>query len=471
MSHILSKKSLANILSASINDTNSDLCGQGVEFNSKEVKPGQIFFALKGSKNHGHDYLQDALSKGAALAVVEDPKFLTDSRIGDQVLVVEDSLKALQSLASHLRNNFKGKVVGVAGSVGKTTTKDLLGNISSQLFPSSWSKKSFNNLLGLSYTICNADPSDKLWVLELGMNHEGELAELSLMANPDLAIITQIAPEHMEFFRDLNHVADAEFEVLAGLKDEGALLLNSEDLVAFSALTKNVQRWNKSKIKVHPFGFGDKSELLATNFKHVIDGELKSSFSLQSKTEDCTIKTNLIGRHNAGNFSAAFLALKIIFPELKLSRINEVVETIPPSPMRLNQITLPNGALIIDDSYNSSPVAVAAAINIMKEIKDAGREVVLVLGDMYELGDSAKQYHLNLVPFITELAPSLVVTFGPLAQNISMELSRLGSKAVHAQNIEEVTSFVKNNSAQVFLFKASRGVGLDRAVKMLLQPR
>jgi UDP-N-acetylmuramoyl-tripeptide--D-alanyl-D-alanine ligase len=469
MAHVLTKRSLASILNATISESHCELSGTGVEFNSKEVKSGQIFFALKGNKNHGHDFLEDALNKGAALAVVEDSKFLKDSRIGDRILVVDDSFKALQVLASHARNNFKGKVIGVAGSVGKTTTKDLLGNIASQLFPCSWSKKSFNNLLGLSYTICNADPADKLWVLELGMNHEGELAELSLMAKPDLAVITQIAPEHMEFFRDLNHVADAEFEILAGLNNTGHILLNSEDSVALSAFTRNTARWNKTNIKSHTFGFSESSELKAQNFKHVIEGELKGSFSLNYQDENSIVKTNLIGRHNAGNFSAAFLALKILFPALSLREISNVVETIPPSPMRLNQITLPNGTLIIDDSYNSSPVAVAAAIQILKEIKDAGRDVALVLGDMYELGDSAKEYHLGLVPLIQELAPSHVVTFGPLAQNISSELIRSGAKSFHATSIDEVASIVKNHPAQVVLFKASRGVGLDKAVKLTCQ--
>jgi UDP-N-acetylmuramoyl-tripeptide--D-alanyl-D-alanine ligase len=137
--------------------------------------------------------------------------------------------------------------------------------------------------------------------------------------------------------------------------------------------------------------------------------------------------------------------------------------------MRLNQITLSNGTLIIDDSYNSSPVAVAAAIQILKEIKDAGRDVALVLGDMYELGDLAKEYHLGLVPLIQELAPSHVVTFGPLAQNISSELIRSGAKSFHATSIDEVADIVKNNPAQVVLFKASRGVGLDKAVKLICQ--
>jgi len=467
MAHSFNKTILAEILKAQANPDSADISATGVEFNSRELKPGQVFFALKGTKNHGHDFVQDALADGASLAVVEDNAFLNGSN-SNKILVVPDSFKALQELAIYLRNQFRGKVVGVAGSVGKTTTKDLIGTVASKLIKCSWSKKSFNNLLGLSYTICNADPDAKIWALELGMNHEGELAELSNIAKPDLAIITQIAPEHMEFFRDLDHVADAEFEVLSGLKDNGDIILNAEDTVALKALERNKKRWHKAVINLHTFGFKDGADLRTSNFKHIIDDEIKSSFNLNFKSELVSVKTNLIGDHNGGNFAGAFLAIKLALPEVSLEELSQAVASIPPSPMRLNQYRLPSGTLIIDDSYNSSPVAVLAAINILKELKLSGRRIGLVLGDMYELGDAASKYHLDLVPAIQDLDPAYTVTFGPLANLISEALSHHGNQALQAGEIEDIAAFVRSNKADVVLFKASRGVGLDRAVKMLL---
>jgi UDP-N-acetylmuramoyl-tripeptide--D-alanyl-D-alanine ligase len=468
MAHIFTKKDLTAILKGLTNGNTPDTKAEGVEFNSKDVKAGQVFFALKGSKNHGHDFVRDAFLNGAALAVVEDNSFLS-SADGDKILVVKDSFKALQELAIYLRKQFKGKVIGVAGSVGKTTTKDLIGNVASKLIKCSWSKKSFNNLLGLSYTICNSEPDAKIWALELGMNHEGELAELSNIAAPDLAIITQIAPEHMEFFRDLDHVADAEFEVLSGLKDNGDIILNAEDSVALKALERNKKRWNKPGINLHTFGFKDEATLKTSNFKHIIDDEIKSSFNLRFNSELINVKTSLIGRHNGGNFAGAFLAIKLALPEIKLEELGSAVASIPPSPMRLNQYKLSSGTLIIDDSYNSSPVAVLAAISILKEIKLSGkRRIGLVLGDMYELGEAAAKYHLDLTAAIQELDPAYTVTFGPLANLISEALSYQGKKALRAETIEDIASFVRNNKADVVLFKASRGVGLDRAVKILL---
>ena len=161
----LSKFNLREIIGGTTSDNSTQTSGCGIEFNSKEVKPGGIFFAIKGSKTHGHDFLKDAFTNGATLAVVESSDFLKISELADKVIVVPDSFKAMQDLAKHYRAQFKGKVIGIAGSVGKTTTKDLIGNIGSQLFKCSWSKKSFNNLLGLSYTICNADLDDNIWAL------------------------------------------------------------------------------------------------------------------------------------------------------------------------------------------------------------------------------------------------------------------------------------------------------------------
>jgi UDP-N-acetylmuramoyl-tripeptide--D-alanyl-D-alanine ligase len=463
----LNKLELKVILGGLTTDNSSPISSCGIEFNSKDVKPGNIFFAIQGSKTHGHDFLENAFENGAALAVVESSAFLQKSSMADKIIVVPDSFKAMQDLARYHRAQFQGKVIGIAGSVGKTTTKDLIGNIGSQIFKCSWSKKSFNNLLGLSYTICNADLADTIWALELGMNHEGELAELSKLALPDVAVITKIAPEHMEFFRDLSHVADAEFEILAGLKDGGILIINGDDSLAQEAFIRNINRWHQRTIILKRFG-PTNSDISISDFSHQTTSSIKASFKIQSSDESIAISTDIIGRHNAGNLAGAILAIKSAKPEISLSQIAKTIPSIPPSPMRLNQYITKDGQLIIDDSYNSSPDAVLAALEILRELKISGRSIGLVLGDMYELGDFGEKFHLALHEPIKTLQPNFVVTFGNLMKHLSNSLKATSNETFHAETIEEIGKYLENKKADVILFKASRGVGLDRAVKHIL---
>ncbi len=462
----LSKTEIGKIIHAVSIPGHETVQASGVEFNSANVTNGQIFFALKGSKAHGHDYLPQAFEKGAALAVVEDQRLLENKMFGDRLLVVPDSLVALKTLASSIRSKFKGKIIGVVGSVGKTTTKDLIGSIASQFVPCTWSKKSFNNLLGVSYTICNADLDAKLWVLELGMNHPGELIELSDLSKPDFALLTQLAPEHMEFFKSMDDVADAEFEILSGLSSTGTIFLNSEDSLALSSIERNKKRWKKTNLSQKSFGFNSSSDLVISNFKHVVNEKLSSEFKITYQKESIEVKSSLIGPHNGRNFAGAMLAIKTIFPEMLLAKLASASEGAVPSPMRLNQHVLKDGTLIIDDTYNSSPVAVTAALKILDEVKKSGRKICVVLGDMFELGEESKKYHLAIAPELKSLNPDMVITFGTTSACITEALSGSGIKAVHAQSIEEIPSMIQIMLGAVVLFKASRGMRLDRAVDL-----
>jgi UDP-N-acetylmuramoyl-tripeptide--D-alanyl-D-alanine ligase len=486
MSISLTKTELAKILNARLTNNNAlstSTIFKGVEFNSRDIKGGELFIALKGGAQHGHDFLNDAFRNGAALALVENEQLLADPNFGDKVMVVPDTLKAFIDLARYHRERFSGEVVGVAGSVGKTTTKDLLGRLASRFCKTSWSKRSFNNLLGLSYTICNADLADRLWVLELGMNHAGELAELSQMAKPDIGVLTKLAPEHLEFFRDLDQVADAEYELLSGLNKSGArLVINADCELSLSALQRSLKRWGKEGIEVKTFGHR-KGDMQVSDFVHLIDpiavneGCLKARFSLRSVAANmdsepqATIVTDIIGRHNSGNLAAAILILKLVMPEVSLAALAGAVSDIPPSPMRLNQydLTAKGGGLLIDDSYNSSPDAVLAALDILGDLKGAARSVALVLGDMYELGDSGARLHLALAQPIIDLGPRYLLTYGELMGGLAAALKGRLGEVLHAQTVEEMARYVQERPVDVVLIKASRGVGLDRVVRLLVE--
>lgn len=483
MAITLTKTALTNLLSArSTSEQDTTQSFSGVEFNSREIRGGELFIALRGETHHGHEFLDDAFKNGAALALVESEELLNDPTFGNKVILVPDTMRAFVTLASHYRGQFLGSVIGVAGSVGKTTTKDLLGKIASGFCNTSWSKRSFNNLLGVSYTICNASLADHLWVLELGMNHAGELAELSEIAKPDIGVLTKLAPEHLEFFKDLEHVADAEYELLAGLsKDSGRLVINADCELSLASLPRALKRWGKEGLEVKTFGYS-KSDMRISDFQHLIDpsgansGQVRARFSIRLITDDessgpnATVTTDIIGRHNSGNLAAALLTLKLLRPNLSLDLLARSVSDIPPSPMRLNQHHLrgKGSGLLIDDSYNSSPDAVLAALEILSDLKRSGRSVALVLGDMFELGERGAELHLGLAQPINDLAPRYLLTYGELMRGLADALKGSLAEVFHGVTLDELARYIEAHPVDVVLIKASRGVGLDRLVRLVV---
>lgn len=465
-----SKAELQAILNAEATQGLQSSMTSGVSFSSTDILPGQVFFALKGAKVHGHQFAKDALNKKASFVVVEDRSFLNDQEIADRVLLVSDTLKALHQVTAVVRNAFKGKVLGVIGSVGKTSTKDITAGIAKKFVNCCNSVKSFNTNIGIPFTICNADVDADLWVLELGMNHPGELKELSEIAKPDALLVTQIAPEHMEFFKSIDEVADAEFEALIGLVPNSPVFLCSEDHHAAQGLERNSKRYGCTP-KAFNFGSSSSADLRYSKFEHKFGALLEGSFELSYRGERVPVLTQLIGAHNAQNFAGAALALLTLCPNIKLSELPAVIRSLEPSPMRLNQVRLNNGPLIIDDTYNSSPEAVEKALDIVREIKQRGQRVGIVLGDMRELGDKSLEYHLGLGQFVKNCRPEFFVGVG----EYSMQLAKSIGKDCTATGVENVAMALPIVAAQlakvdVILMKASRGVGLDQLVKKLKTP-
>ena len=462
-----SKAELSKLLSASANSAILTSKTAGVGFNSAEILPGQVFFALKGAKVHGHQFVHDAISKGAALAVVEDQSFLSDKAISDRILVVPDTLKALHQMTAAVRNSFTGKVLGIVGSVGKTTTKDILAAIARNFVSTCNSVKSFNTNIGIPYTICNADIDGQLWVLELGMNHPGELLELAGIAKPDALLVTQIAAEHMEFFSSIREVADAEFEALSGLAPKGSVFLCADDIHAIDGFQRNLANWG-GKPTAHFYGSSTSAAVRYRDFHHTMNNTIEGEFKIDIAGRELNIKTQLIGSHNAQNFSGAILALTTLFPTIELNRLPDAIFKISPSPHRLNQLRLSSGTLIIDDSYNSSPEAVVKALDILGELNKAGHSVGLILGDMRELGSESMRYHLELIPAIESCRPKFCVGVGEfssvLVSRLNTSIKTLAFKD-STQGLDQIEELVRD--VDIALFKASRGIMLDRSVKYL----
>ena len=303
------KDTLIKLLNAKGSDKLPELECSGVEFDSRAVKQGQLFVALKGENSHGHQFVDKALELGASLVLVEDPKFLS-KKTADKVIVVDDTLKAFQQLATYFRAQFKGKVLAVTGSMGKTTIKQMTQTILSEHSSGSYSKGSYNNHVGVPYTICNANIDDSWWVLEMGMNHTGELSVLTKIGAPDVAIISCIAPVHMEYFKDLNEVAAAKLEILEGLTENSIAIINKD----YELLIQEFEKWNDKQpknLKTVYFGTDKNSDIQLSNVKELGLGGL--SFTLTNNyngkpSNAFDVSTNCLGVHNAGNFTAAAAA-------------------------------------------------------------------------------------------------------------------------------------------------------------------
>ena len=435
----------------------------GAEFDSRKLKGGELFVALPGESAHGEKFLDQAFAKGAALALVEHSELIQISPHRDRLICVSNSLEGFTAIADSWRKRFPIPVIGVAGSIGKTTTKELAAHFLREIGPGVASEKSFNNHIGVPYTICKLSSESKWAVFELGMNHPEELRALSKLARPHVAVITQIAPEHEEFFPSLAAIADAECEVLDGLAEDGILICHGADKEAAAGIQRHEKR---SSVDVRRFGFEDASSELDLSVRsYRALGWEGAEFDLSSKESSVHFQTKLIGEHSALNVACAALAAITLFPQLSLERIAQSLSTFEPPPMRLNLLELRNGARVIDDSYNASPLAVAAALRITKQTAASGSRIGAVLGDMLELGIGAEQYHRELGRTVAELGYDFLITVGPLARFYGEEAS--GVAVLEASSPEEAAKKAIEFGFDLLLVKGSRGIGLERCVSAL----
>jgi len=454
----MTKQELCSLLSGTCTHRGNDASFSGTEFDSRSLQPGQLFIALPGEKAHGHQFLDKAFSAGAELALVEDDSLLEHSEHKDRLICVSDSLKGYWELAREWRRRFKGAVVAVAGSVGKTSTKEMLAAILAEHGEGTASKKSFNNHIGVPYTMTNASLASEWVVLEMGMNHPGELRELAQIGRPQIGIITCIAPEHTEFFPTLDDVANAECELLEGL--EGTLIIYGDDQVLASAVERKTKTHRPERIV--RFGARPADAIVENIAAHGLNG---ISFDLEIAGEKRSLSSRLLGKHSALHCGSAALVLKTLIPQSSLDLVHQALEKFEPPPMRLNVRELPGGRTIIDDAYNSSPNALSAALEIVGQLKSSGAKVGLLLGDMLELGHLAEQYHREIGAEIQKLDPDFLITVGPLGALFGEGYER----AISAASAEEAGSLAAERHWDILLVKASRGIGLDKSVRLLLE--
>jgi UDP-N-acetylmuramoyl-tripeptide--D-alanyl-D-alanine ligase len=425
-----------------------------VSTDSRTVTPGDCFFAIIGPNFDGHNFLADAFAKGAACAVVS--KDISPNQFPDRtVLRVKDTVESLGVLASWYRKDCSFKVVAITGSVGKTTTRQIIYHVLSKRFKTFQSPKNFNNFIGLPLTLLAADPDCQIVIVELGTNHPGEIEYLSKICSPDVALVTAVAPAHLEGFGDLETLTKEKLSISQGLATAGTLIINGDcpDLVALA---------KKQRKKFLTFGSNPQCDYLA---KNLCSEGLSSDF----KIDGVDIHVPLPGLGNVSNALAAWAVCSNL--GVSARDFADAVETISPVSMRTEILQI--GPLtVINDCYNANPASMKNALDILATLaKKEKRRAVFVCGDMAELGNHTERLHIELGQLIAKSNLGLLLTVGHLAllaadtaKNAS-PLLETHSFARPAQLCDNLHKLVKDSD--IILVKGSRVNKLELVVEKL----
>ena len=405
----------------------------GISIDSRTIGRGEAYFAIKGDVHDGHDFVEAAVTRGAALAVVAASHRSTFASTLP-LLIVPDVLGALIALGVAARARFAGKAIAVTGSVGKTSTKEALRCVLSGQGETHASVASFNNHWGVPLTLARCPQDAAYAVFEIGMNHAGEIAPLVKMVRPHVAIITTVEPVHLEFFSSVEAIADAKAEIFAGIEPGGGAVLNIDNAqfgrlktAAEAAGVKNIVAFGESKaadarlvdIALHE----DCSAVHADILKH-----------------DITYKLGMPGRHMAMNSLAVLAAASLAGADLARCAL-ALSQMQPPSGRGARiKLALPGGAaLLIDESYNANPASMRAAINVLGQATTGARgRRIAVLGDMLELGATAAALHAGLSEAVEASGIDLVYCCGPLMRSLweALPSSRRGGYADSSAALE-----------------------------------
>ncbi len=410
---------------------------EGLATDSRQIRSGQLFAALRAERD-GHEFVAAAVRAGAAAVLVERVE-------QDEVasIVVDDVGAALASLASFARERLPGRVVGVTGSVGKTTTKDQLASVLGRRFVTAASQRSFNNELGVPLTLCNAPDDVEAVVVEMGARGSGHIAHLCSMARPTVGIVTTVQAVHTEVMGGVEDIARTKGELIESLPDDGLAVLNAAvPLVAAMA----------TRTRARVLTFGDGGEVHAVDV--AVDDELRASFSLRSPWGRAEVRLGARGVHNVDNALAA--AAAALWLGVTVEDVAAGLEVSEVSPWRMDLRTAPSGALVLNDAYNASPASVTAALRSLVSLPVERR--VAVLGTMAELGADAPEQHRRIRALADELGVELVV----------VDTDLYGIEPV--EGIDGALAALEGlGDGDAVLVKASRVVGLERVAAGLLE--
>jgi len=435
----------------------ADAMAEGAAIDSRAVRGGELFFAFAGTRTDGHRFVPDALARGAAAAMVQED---LPAPLKGALIRVPDTFQALHDLARHVRERTPERLVGITGSAGKTTTKELLAAMLARRFRVSWTPGNLNNLYGFPLSLLNV-PDDTEWmVAEMGMSTPGELRQLSLLGRPDAAVFTVVRPVHLEFFDSVQAIAEAKSELLAGLAPDGFIIANADDPEVVRIAARHGAR-------VVWYGLrSERADVRARDLAPEPEGVVGSRFLLEAGGDAVEVRLPLHGLYNVENcLAAAACAWALGLP---LAEIAEAVRSVKPAAMRGVVHRPAAGFTLIDDSYNSNPDALGKALEGAALLP--GNRRVAVLGDMRELGPEGPRFHREAGERAARLGFSPVVGVGELSRELVRGAEAAGAAAVWLQDAAAAADWAAGEvrPGDLVLVKASRGVRLEKVVQRLL---
>ena len=418
-----------------------------ISINSKKIKKDDIFIAIKGLNFDGHDYINEAFKNGAIAAIISD-----EEKISKNTILVNDTKKSLADISSLFLMKFKPFVIGITGSNGKTTTKELIKSILDSNYGTNKilaTQANYNNDIGLPLTIFNLNSEHSHIVLEMGMNHPKEISYLANIAPPNFAVITNIGEAHIENFKNREAIANEKKDILRNLKAEGTAIL-PKDSEFFNFLVKDLKN-----VKVLSFGMRKDADISCELLDH-------KKILIKTPKYDLEIKSKLLGHNNISNILAAVTCAYQL--KINPTKIKEGIENITPIPSRLELKEGKKRAAIIDDTYNANPSSFLSAIEVLDEFP--GKKI-LVIGDMAELGENSRIYHQELSRSIKETKIDITLGLGKYTKEIITLLGRNNSWFRSKDDlVKHLYACMKGST---ILVKGSRSMKMEEIVKKLIK--
>jgi len=449
-------KDLFNIPGATIYNPDVFKEVTNVVIDSRKAKNGSLFVAIKGEKFDGHDFVLTAIRNGAVAVIIDKKKLNKFKLLKIPVITVNNTIKAYGDIAKIWRKKLVAKVICITGSNGKTTVKEILATLLAEKYKVIKTEANNNNHIGVPLTILSADEKCDILVLELGTNHFGEIEYISEISQPDIAVITNIADSHLEFFNNKEGVYK-EKSNLFSVTDRrgGTVFINSDD-----PIIKKGNKYYKNKVT---YGFNGTVDIKGKVLQYKDDG--KTLIEITAKTK--TIKTSLpiYGQSNSNNFLvAAAIALSVgVTPKQIISGTKNIKQV----DGRLKVMEFDNNVLI-DDSYNSNSTSIQSAIALVNKIKKYDKKLV-VLGDIFELGQYSNKIHKRLAQLFYPNKNLIVITIGRMMKVLHNSLIQKKIKSIHFNSREELILFLKYEEVEksLILIKGSRGMKMEEFVNIL----
>lgn len=442
----------SNLLEVSKHLSNATLIGenltfQGCSIDTRTLKEGNLYLALKGENFNGHDFVEQAIQKGA-IGIITEKKF--DLNIPQ--LIVSNTKIALGELANFWRNQLQTKIIAITGSNGKTTTKEMLASILREQFNTLATQGNLNNEIGVPLTLFQLNQDHQYAVIEMGANHRQEIGYLTNITQPQIAVITNCSPAHLEGFGSIEGVAQTKGEIYQGLSNQGIAIINADDSFSTYWQDLNCER------TILTFGLEKPANITAKNIS--FQG-LKTCFLLLTPSGEIEIKLNVAGKHNLMNALAASSCAIAVNVDLKT--IAQGLEKMQPVTGRLQAISGIRNTTLLNDTYNANPASLKAALQVLANCP-APRWVAL--GNMLELGENAALFHRQAGQFAKQLGIDCLVATGELSKNA---VEGFGKNGFYFEEQESLVSFLKENlpTNATLLVKGSRGSKMERVVSAL----